>query len=154
MRLARAARHEPGEDEPREDEPGEDEPRRDWRWSELLEVRVTDAPVRSATVRWGVHALSVAAAVFDLWMPGEPASMTVALTTKEGDESTAGVLSGAAVAYSPREVDLSLGLLARFVRGESSPTVLTGWWNEVQPARVLRSREREAVLAGWLGDIG
>ncbi|MEU9100345.1 hypothetical protein [Streptomyces sp. NPDC048361] len=127
----------------------EDAPHRDWRWSELLEVRVNDAPTRSAAVRWATHALSVGAAVFDLWVPGEPPSMTVTLTPKKGDDTTAEVLSGAAVAYSPREVDLSLGLLARFVRGESSPTVPIRWWNEVRPARVLRSRDREAVLEEW-----
>ncbi|MFG2719810.1 hypothetical protein ACGFW5_16155 [Streptomyces sp. NPDC048416] len=125
------------------DSPGE------WRWPDVLDLRVTDAPVRSAAVRWGTRALSMAAAAFDLWVPGEPPSMTVTLITKEGDETTADVLSGAAVAYSQREVDLSLGLLARFVRGESSPTALMQWWDEVRPVRVLRSRDRETILEGW-----
>ncbi|WP_406507976.1 hypothetical protein [Streptomyces sp. NBC_00212] len=77
--------------------------------------------------------------------------MTVTLITKEGDRSETRVLSGAAVAYSQREVDLSLGLLARFVRRESSPAALTHWWNEVSPGEILRSRTREATLEGWLG---
>ncbi|MCX5388209.1 hypothetical protein [Streptomyces sp. NBC_00083] len=125
-----------------------DEPR-GWRWAELLDVQVDDVPVRSTSVRWATHALTVAAAAFDMWAPDGPGQMTVALTTKEGERATAPVLSGAAVAYSQREVDLSLGLLARFVRGELSPSVLSQWWDEIRPGQVLRSREREAVLEGW-----
>ncbi|MER0446771.1 hypothetical protein ABR738_19750 [Streptomyces sp. Edi4] len=124
---------------------------RDWPWPDLLDLRVEDVPVRSAPVRWTIHAVTVAAAVFDLWSPSDPALMSVALTTKGQDQATVGVYSGAAIAYSQRETDLSLGLLARFVRGESSPSVLTRWWNETPPDHLLRSREREAVLEGWLG---
>ncbi|MFG3281477.1 hypothetical protein [Streptomyces sp. NPDC048111] len=124
---------------------------REWLWSDLLDLRVSDAPVRSAVTRWATHALSVAAAAVDAWIPGGPAEMTVTLTTKDGESTETPVFSGAAVAHSQREVDLSLGLLARFVRGELSPGVLTRWWREVRPAEVLRAREREAALEGWLG---
>ncbi|WP_371648834.1 MULTISPECIES: hypothetical protein [unclassified Streptomyces] len=112
---------------------------------------MTEAPVRSTLVRWAARGLSVAAAALDAWVPGSPAEMTVVITTTQGDRIESPVFSGAATAYTQREVDLSLGLLARFTRGESSPAALTNWWNDAQPGEVLRSREREAVLEGWLG---
>lgn len=62
-------------------------------------------------------------------------------------ETTA--LSGAATAYSRREVDLSQALLARFVEGTCSPAALSDWWASAEPG-VLRSRGREAVLEEWL----
>lgn len=122
----------------------------EWLWSAVLDLQVADAPVRSTVTRWATHALSLAAAALDAWVPSSPAEMTVMLTTKEGDRIETPVFSGAAIAYTQREVDLSLGLLARFVRGESSPAALTHWWHEVQPGEVLRSRDREATLEGWL----
>ncbi|OAR23288.1 hypothetical protein A8W25_27750 [Streptomyces sp. ERV7] len=123
---------------------------REWRWSDVMDLQVTDAPVRSALTRWAARALSVAAAALDAWVPDGPPEMTVVITTAEGDRVETPVFSGAATAYTEREVDISLGLLARFTRGESSPAVLTHWWNEVRPGEVLRSRDREAVLEGWL----
>lgn len=122
-----------------------------WRWSAVMDLQVTEAPVRSTLVRWAARGLSVAAAALDAWVPGSPAEMTVVITTTQGDRIESPVFSGAATAYTQREVDLSLGLLARFTRGESSPAALTNWWNDAQPGEVLRSREREAVLEGWLG---
>ncbi|MEV6551891.1 hypothetical protein AB0M57_24740 [Streptomyces sp. NPDC051597] len=122
-----------------------------WRWSAVMDLQVLHVPVRSTLVRWAARGLSVAAAALDAWVPGSPAEMTVAVTTTEGESVESTVYSGAAIAYTQREVDLSLGLLARFTRGEASPVALTNWWNETQPVEVLRSREREAVLESWLG---
>ncbi|GAA0595719.1 hypothetical protein [Streptomyces crystallinus] len=123
---------------------------REWPWPAVLDLRVEDVPVRSAVVRWASRAASVAAAALDAWVPDGPPEMTVALTTAEGERTETPVYAAAATAYTQREVDLSLGLLARFTRGEASPATLTAWWNEVRPGEVLRSRDREAVLESWL----
>ncbi|MGW6606135.1 hypothetical protein ACWGCF_44980, partial [Streptomyces sp. NPDC055039] len=40
-----------------------------------------------------------------------------------------------------------------FVRGSASPSLLTQWWEENRPTEVLHSREREAVLEGWLSPL-
>ncbi|HEY8983202.1 MAG TPA: hypothetical protein VIU15_26945 [Streptomyces sp.] len=122
---------------------------REWEWSEVLELRVPDAPVRSTAVRWASRAATFAAAALDAWAPGDPPEMTVVLSTGDDAVETS-VYSGASVAYTQREVDLSLGLLARMTRGEFSPAVMTEWWQVNQPEKVLSSRERESVLEGWL----
>ena len=122
---------------------------RAWDWSEVLELRVPDAPVRSTAVRWAARVGSFAAAALDVWAPGDPPAMTVVLSTGD-DEVETSVYSGASVAYTQREVDLSLGLLARMTRGEFSPAAMTEWWQVNRPEKVLSSRERESVLEGWL----
>ncbi|GGU05635.1 hypothetical protein [Streptomyces violascens] len=123
-------------------EPGE------WLWSDVTAIEVVGAPVRSTGVRWAGRAASVAAAALDVWVPGSPDEMTVAVSSG-GDRVETTVLSGAAGAYSRREVDLSRALLARFVDGTSSPAVLSDWWTSADPG-ALRSRGREAVLEEWL----
>jgi hypothetical protein len=76
--------------------------------------------------------------------------MTVVIAAG-GNEYKTPVFSGASSAYTQREVDLSHGLLARFVRGTSSPAVMSDWWNgDRQPSAVLPSRHREALLGSWL----
>ncbi|MHC5906616.1 hypothetical protein ACVNF4_22340 [Streptomyces sp. S6] len=120
-----------------------------WDWSEVLELRVPDPPVRSAAVRWASRVATFAAAAMDVWTPGDPPEMTVVLSMGDSEAETS-VYSGASVAYTQREVDLSLGLLARMTRGEFSPAVMTGWWRADQPEKVLSSRERESVLEAWL----
>lgn len=120
----------------------------EWPWSDVTALEVIGVPVRSAGVRWAGRAASVAAAALELWVPGSPAEMTVVVGVEGGRIETT-VLSGAATAYSRREVDLSRALLARFVEGTSSPAVLTDWWSSAEPG-ALRSRGREVVLEGWL----
>ncbi|MET8983288.1 hypothetical protein ABZX85_47770 [Streptomyces sp. NPDC004539] len=122
-----------------------------WAWAEVLEVRVPDAPVRSTAARWAIRAVTVAAAAVDAWTPDDPPEMTVVIATGDGELETP-VYSGASVAYTQREVDLSLGLLARMTRGEFSPTVMTEWWRANRPEKVLSSRDREGVLEGWLAE--
>ncbi|MFJ8314268.1 hypothetical protein [Streptomyces sp. NPDC094147] len=121
-----------------------------WPWSTVMDVEVTEVPVRSAVTRWATRAATVAAAVLDFWVPGSPPEMTVTVSTMQGEHHHTPVLSGAATAYTQREVDLSHALLAHFVRGSASPGALTAWWKETQPVEVLRSRQREAVLEHWL----
>ncbi|MFJ8195613.1 hypothetical protein [Streptomyces sp. NPDC096152] len=75
--------------------------------------------------------------------------MTVVLTTPDGTLRTP-VYSSATVAYSPREVDLSRQLISRFTAGTATPALMTEWWEQRRPAEVLRSREREELLAFWL----
>ncbi|WP_223279613.1 hypothetical protein [Streptomyces sp. SDr-06] len=123
---------------------------RQWPWSEVAALEVTGAPVRSTGGRWAGRAASVAAAALDVWVPDSPAEMTVVITAGDG-RFEASVLSGAATAYSRREVDLSHALLDRFVRGTSSPAALLDWSRAAEPG-ALRSRAREAVLEGWLAD--
>jgi hypothetical protein len=122
---------------------------RDWAWSEIEGLEVTEVPVRSRAQRWATHAASFAAAALDAWVPSSPTEMTVSITAPDRTVLTP-VYSSAAVAYSGREVDLSRQLIGRFTRGTASPTVMTEWWEQNRPARVLRSREREALLELWL----
>ncbi|MGW7384725.1 hypothetical protein [Streptomyces sp. NPDC054794] len=122
---------------------------RTWTWSEIADLQVTEVPVRSALNRWASRAASVAAAAMDVWVPGDPERMTVSVTTPDGCFRTS-VHSGAAVAYSPREVDLSRQLIDRFVRGGATPALMTQWWEKSRPTGILRSREREEVLELWL----
>ncbi|MFD7166768.1 hypothetical protein [Streptomyces violascens] len=121
---------------------------REWPWSDVTSVEVIGVPVRSTGGRWASRAVSVAAVALDVWNPSSPDEMTVAVSAAGGRVETT-VLSGAATAYSRREVDLSRALLARFVDGTSSPAVLSDWWSSADPG-VLRSRDREAVLEEWL----
>ncbi|MFD3515945.1 hypothetical protein [Streptomyces sp. NPDC058657] len=120
-----------------------------WNWSDVTDLRVTEAPVRSAATRWATRAATFAAAALDAWVPGSPTEMTVVIVTGS-DETKTPVYSGASSAYTQREVDLSLGLLARMVRGEFSPSVMTDWWEKAQPTEVLRSRHRVSLLEEWL----
>ncbi|MGW5848267.1 hypothetical protein ACWFQ8_09995 [Streptomyces sp. NPDC055254] len=120
-----------------------------WSWSDVTDLRVTEAPVRSAATRWATRAATFAAAALDAWVPDSPAEMTVVIVTGS-DEIATPVYSGASSAYTQREVDLSLGLLARMVRGEFSPSVMSDWWEKTQPGEVLRSRHRESLLEEWL----
>lgn len=122
----------------------------EWSWSEVTDLRVTEVPVRSTAGRWAARAASLAAAALNAWVPGSPTEMTVTIAAN-GSEYTAPVFSAASSAYSQREVDLSLGLLAHFVRGTRSPSLLSAWYRgEQQPSAVLPSRHREALLENWL----
>ncbi|MET8855471.1 hypothetical protein [Streptomyces sp. NPDC004579] len=121
----------------------------DWAWSGLAGVEVTEVPVRSTVRRWTTHAVTFAAAALDAWVPSSPTEMTVSITTPEGTVLTP-VHSSAAVAYSALEVDLSRRLIGRFLRGTATPAVMTEWWVRTRPTRILRSREREALLKAWL----
>lgn len=121
---------------------------KEWIWSDVTSVEVIGVPVRSTGGRWASRAASVAAVALDVWNPSSPEEMTVAVSAGGGRIETT-VLSGAATAYSRREVDLSHALLARFVEGTCSPAVLSDWWASAEPG-VLRSRGREAVLEEWL----
>ncbi|MCT9010571.1 hypothetical protein ACWGKW_41015 [Streptomyces sp. NPDC054766] len=122
---------------------------RDWAWSDIEGLEVTEVPVRSTLQRWATHAATFAAAALDAWVPSSPTEMTVSIAAPDGTVLTP-VHSSAAVAYSGREVDLSRQLISRFTRGTATPTVMTEWWEQTRPARVLRSREREALLELWL----
>ncbi|MFF2522139.1 hypothetical protein [Streptomyces liangshanensis] len=120
-----------------------------WQWSEITDLRVNDVPVRSAAARWVTRAASVAAAALDAWVPAGPDEMTVVVATADNRTETR-VFSGASVGYTQREVDLSHELLARFVRGATSPTVMSEWWERDRPSETLGSRSREALLESWL----
>ncbi|MEU6273088.1 hypothetical protein ABZ871_11895 [Streptomyces populi] len=122
---------------------------RDWTWSDVVGLEVTEVPVRSTLQRWAIHAVSFAAAALDAWMPSSPTEMTVSITASDGTVLTP-VHSSAAVAYSRREVDLSRRLIGRFIRGTVTPTVMTEWWERTRSARILPSREREELLELWL----
>ncbi|MET8101875.1 hypothetical protein ABZV29_36340 [Streptomyces sp. NPDC005236] len=119
---------------------------RDWAWSEIAGLEVT---VRSTLQRWTTHAATFAAAALDAWVPSSPTEMAVSITAPEGTVLTP-VYSSAAVAYSGREVDLSRRLISRFTQGTATPTAMTEWWVQTRPTRILRSREREALLELWL----
>ncbi|MEV6048486.1 hypothetical protein [Streptomyces xanthochromogenes] len=123
-----------------------------WAWSEVTDLQVDNVPVRSAVVRWATRATTFVAAALDAWVPGSPAEMTVVVSTGE-HRTEVPVLSAAATAYTQREVDLSHALLAHFVRGTSSPAILTDWWKETRPVGVLRSRQREAILDYWAAPL-
>ncbi|WP_328321149.1 hypothetical protein [Streptomyces sp. NBC_00388] len=123
-----------------------------WAWEEITDIQVLDVPVRSAAVRWATRVTTVVAAALDAWVPGSPARMTVVVHTRDERVGTP-VLSAAAVAYTQREVDLSLGLLAHFVRGSASPSTLTQWWTENRPDELLRSRHRERALESRLAPL-
>jgi hypothetical protein len=120
-----------------------------WAWSDIADLEVTEVPVRSSARRWAAHAASFAAAALDAWVPSSPTEMTVSLTTPDGTFQTP-VYSSAAVAYSPREVALSRQLISHFTTGTATPAIMTEWWEQTRPAKVLRSREREALLELWL----
>jgi len=122
---------------------------RNWAWSDLAGLEITEVPTRSAPQRWATHAASFVAAALDAWMPSSPAEMTVSVIAPDGTYRTP-VYSSAAVAYSPREVALSRRLISDFTQGTATPAVMTEWWEQTRPTKILRSREREAVLALWL----
>ncbi|MFE9122684.1 hypothetical protein [Streptomyces sp. NPDC007172] len=124
----------------------------EWPWSEVTALKVLGAPARSAGLRWAGRAVTVAAAALDLWVPGSPEAMTVQIGTRGGADVEALVQSGAASAYTRREVDLSHALLSRFVAGAASPAVLSRWWEARDTTGLLRSRERETVLEEWLAE--
>ncbi|MBK3647231.1 hypothetical protein [Streptomyces sp. MBT33] len=75
--------------------------------------------------------------------------MTASVIAPDGTYRTP-VYSSASVAYSPREVALSRRLLSDFTQGTATPAVMTEWWERTRPTKILRSREREAVLELWL----
>ncbi|WP_411079913.1 hypothetical protein [Streptomyces sp. cmx-18-6] len=120
-----------------------------WTWSDLSDVRVSEAPVRSTATRWASRAAAFAAAALNVWTPGSPTEMTVVVAAGS-DEIRTPVFSAASSAYTRREVDLSHALLTRFVQGSSSPAVLSDWLEEAQPTEVLGSRKREILLDAWL----
>ncbi|MFI5978977.1 hypothetical protein [Streptomyces sp. NPDC051452] len=122
---------------------------REWTWSDLVGLEITEVPARSAPQRWATHAASFVAAALDAWVPSSPTEMTVCAIASDGTYRTP-VYSSAAVAYSPREVALSRRLISHFTQGTATPAVMTEWWEQARPAKVLRSREREAVLELWL----
>ncbi|MEU4167053.1 hypothetical protein AB0F46_09220 [Streptomyces sp. NPDC026665] len=122
---------------------------REWAWSDLAGLEVTEVPVRSTVQRWTTHAVTFVAAALDAWVPSSPTEMTVSITAPDGTVLTP-AYSSAAVAYSGREVDLSRLLIGRFVQGTATPAVMTEWWVRTRPAGILRSREREALLELWL----
>ncbi len=124
----------------------------EWPWSEVTALKVLGAPARSAGLRWAGRAVTVAAAALDLWVPGSPEAMTVQIGTRGGADVEALVQSGAASAYTRREVDLSHALLSRFVAGAASPAVLSRWWEARDTTGLPRSRERETVLEEWLAE--
>ncbi|MFJ5048471.1 hypothetical protein [Streptomyces sp. NPDC088719] len=132
---------------------GEGVQRQDWSWSEVTDLRVLDVPVRSSAARWATRVLSVAAAALNAWGPDGPTMMTAVVCVRGDQRVETPVFSGAATAYTRREVDLSLGLLSHFVRGSATPALLTRWWHENQPSDVLHSHEREAVLEGWTAPL-
>ncbi len=121
-------------------------------WSDVTDLRVTEAPVRSTAARWAARAANFAAAALNAWVPGSPAEMTVVIAVG-GNEYKTPVFSGASSAYTQWAVDLSLGLLARFVRGTSSPVVMSDWYHgDRQRSVVLASWHRVALLESWLQD--
>lgn len=121
-------------------------------WTDVTDLQVLDIPVRSTPARWAIRAATVAAAALDVWQPSDPPALTVVAYVGD-DRIEASVPSAAATAYTQREVDLSLALLSHFVRGTASPATLTDWWTENRPTETLHSREREAVLEGWVGPL-
>ncbi|MGW2743168.1 hypothetical protein [Streptomyces sp. NPDC001450] len=125
---------------------------REWSWSDIVGLEVTEVPTRSTLQRWATNAASFAAAALDAWVPGSPTEMTVSITTPDNTLQTP-VYSSAAVAYSPREADLSHQLIGHFTEGAATPAVMTEWWAQTRPERVLRSREREALLELWLASV-
>lgn len=124
-----------------------------WPWTDVTDLQVLDVPVRSAAARWAARVTSVVAAALNAWGPGGPSMMTAVVCAGDDQRVETPVFSGAATAYTQREVDLSLGLLSHFVRGSASPALLTQWWQENQPSDVLHSQEREAVLEGWMAPL-
>lgn len=122
---------------------------RQWVWADLLGLEITEVPARSAPQRWATHAASFVAAALDAWVPSSPTEMTVSVVASDGTYRTP-AYSSAAVAYSPREVALSRRLISHFIQGTATPAVMTEWWVQTRPTKILRSREREAVLELWL----
>ncbi|WP_257136474.1 hypothetical protein [Streptomyces sp. f150] len=118
-----------------------------------MDLQVLDVPVRSSAARWATRVTSVVAAALNAWGPGGPSMMTAVVCARDDHRVETPVFSGAATAYTQREVDLSLGLLSHFVRGSASPALLTQWWQDNQPSDVLHSHEREAVLEGWMAPL-
>lgn len=45
-----------------------------WSWTEVTDLRVSEAPVRSTAVRWAARVASVAAAALNAWIPASPAA--------------------------------------------------------------------------------
>lgn len=129
---------------------GEGARRQAWPWADVADFQVLDVPVRSSAARWATRVTSVVAAALNAWGPDGPTMMTAVVCARDGRRVETPVFSGAATAYTQREVDLSLGLLSHFVRGSAAPALLTQWWHENQPSDVLRSHEREAVLESWM----
>ncbi|MFJ7332700.1 hypothetical protein ACIQUU_05505 [Streptomyces sp. NPDC101116] len=114
-------------------------------WTATEQVTVPDAPARSSFRRGLSLALDVAMNMAGFGGPDGGHGMTVCVTHTDG-RSEYPVLSAAAPAYTEREVELSEQLLARFVAGELSPSVLTEWWRSDGPRSTPKPQEREAVL--------
>ncbi len=114
-------------------------------WAGTEEVTVPDAPARSAFRRGLRTAIDVATSMAGFGAPDPGHGMTVCVT-HTGGRTEYTVLSAAASAYTEREVELSHRLLARFVSGESRPSVLTRWWRAAGPRSGPKPHEREAVL--------
>ncbi|GGY74321.1 hypothetical protein ASD97_23535 [Streptomyces sp. Root63] len=124
-----------------------------WPWTDIADLQVLDVPVRSSAARWATRVTSVVAAALNAWGPGGPSMMTAVVCARDEQRVETPVFSGAATAYTQREVDLSLGLLSHFVRGSATPALLTQWWQDNQPSDVLHSHEREAVLEDWMSPL-
>ncbi|MFH9138225.1 hypothetical protein [Streptomyces sp. NPDC017524] len=127
--------------------------RQAWSWADVTDLQVLDVPVRSSAARWATRVTSVVAAALNAWGPDGPTMMTAVVCARDGKRVETPVFSGAATAYTQREVDLSLGLLSHFVRGSATPALLTRWRHENQPSAVLHAHEREAVLDGWMAPL-
>ncbi|MCX4487571.1 hypothetical protein OG890_27170 [Streptomyces anulatus] len=132
---------------------GEGAQRQEWPWTDIADLQVLDVPVRSSAARWATRVTGLVAAALNAWGPGGPSMMTAVVCSRDDRRVETPVFSGAATAYTQREVDLSLGLLSHFVRGSTSPALLTQWWQDNQPSGVPNSREREAVLGDWMSSL-
>lgn len=120
-----------------------------WPWRDVSAVRVVGAPVKSSFAR-GLAAVGVAASiVLTWWSVSAPDPMTVVVETGDSCGELL-VDSAAAIAYTPREVELSQILLNRFADGSLSPSMMTEWRrNEPEPRR-LSARAREELLLRWV----
>ncbi len=121
-----------------------------WRWSQVSEVSVPDAPSRSHLRRRMRKAADLAATMSGFGGPETAPRMTVRVTHAEG-ASEWPVSSAAAAAYTHREVELSHQLLEAFASGALRPSLITDWWRTADAAANLRSHARETLLEEWAG---
>jgi hypothetical protein len=74
--------------------------------------------------------------------------MTVVLETDEGSSELT-VDSNAAIAYTPRQAELSQALLNHFADGSLSPSLMTKWRENTPEPRRLSARSQEKLLFRW-----
>ncbi|MDX3388190.1 hypothetical protein PV682_43150 [Streptomyces niveiscabiei] len=119
-----------------------------WPWPEVSAVRVVGAPVKSGVARGLAVAGLAASMLLTWWSVRDPDQMLVVLEVADGSSELL-VDSAAAIAYTPREAELSQTLLNRFTDGSLSPSIMTEWRSSTPKPRRLAARPREELLLQW-----